>query len=87
MLQVETCWEIGRYIVEFEPGGETRAVYGKKLLLTLAKVLSAEFGKGFDATNLRHIRGFFLAFPKYDALRRELSWAHYRTLLKGRVGS
>ncbi|NWB49780.1 DUF1016 family protein [Pseudomonas gingeri] len=42
----------------------------------------AEFGKGFDATNLRHMRGFFLVFPKYDALRRELSWTHYRTLLK-----
>ncbi|MCU1739883.1 MULTISPECIES: YhcG family protein [unclassified Pseudomonas] len=82
VLQVQTCWEIGRYIVEFEQGGEARAVYGKKLLPTLAKVLSAEFGKGFDATNLRHMRGFFLVFPKYDALRRELSWTHYRTLLK-----
>jgi predicted nuclease of restriction endonuclease-like (RecB) superfamily len=82
VLQVQTCWEIGRYIVEFEQGGEARAVYGKKLLQTLAKVLSAEFGKGFDVTNLRHMRGFFLAFPKYDALRRELSWTHYRTLLK-----
>ncbi|MEE3508524.1 PDDEXK nuclease domain-containing protein [Pseudomonas sp. 10C3] len=82
VLQVQTCWEIGRYIVEFEQGGEARAVYGKKLLPTLAKVLSAEFGKGFDVTNLRHMRGFFLVFPKYDALRRELSWTHYRTLLK-----
>lgn len=45
-------------------------------------MLTAEFGKGFDATNLRHIRGFFLAFPIRDALRRELSWTHYRTLLK-----
>ncbi|NWB49781.1 hypothetical protein HX829_25170 [Pseudomonas gingeri] len=42
VLQVQTCWEIGRYIVEFEQGGEARAVYGKKLLPTLAKVLSAE---------------------------------------------
>lgn len=55
------------------------------MIPTLAKGLSAEFGKGFDATNLRHMRGFFLAFPNYDALRRELSWTHYRTLLK--VGS
>lgn len=82
VLQVQTCWEIGRYILEFEQGGEARAAYGKQLIPTLAKALSAEFGKGFDATNLRHMRGFFLAFPKYDALRRELSWTHYRTLLK-----
>lgn len=81
-IQVQTCWEVGRHIVEFEQGGQTRAAYGKKLLPTLAKELAAEFGRGFDATNLRHMRAFFLAFPIRDALRRELSWTHYRTLLK-----
>ncbi|WP_192983158.1 PDDEXK nuclease domain-containing protein [Pseudomonas sp. EggHat1] len=81
-IQVQTCWEIGRHIVEFEQGGQARAAYGKNLLTTLAKGLTAEFGKGFDATNLRHMRAFFLAFPIRDALRRELSWTHYRTLLK-----
>lgn len=25
---------------------------------------------------------FFFAFPKIDALRRELSWTHYRTVLR-----
>jgi len=28
------------------------------------------------------MRGFYLAFPIRDALRRELSWTHYRTLLR-----
>jgi predicted nuclease of restriction endonuclease-like (RecB) superfamily len=45
-------------------------------------VLTAEFGKGFDTTNLRHMRAFFLAFPIRDVLRRELSWTHYRRLLR-----
>lgn len=81
-LQVQTCWQIGRHIVEFEQGGAERATYGKRLLPELAKVLSTEFGKGFDATNLRHMRGFFLSFEKCDALRRELSWTHYRLLLR-----
>jgi predicted nuclease of restriction endonuclease-like (RecB) superfamily len=81
-VQVQTCWEIGRHLVEFEQGGAQRAAYGKRLLPALAEVLTAEFGKGFDATNLRHMRGFLLAFPIRDALRRELSWTHYRTLLK-----
>jgi predicted nuclease of restriction endonuclease-like (RecB) superfamily len=40
------------------------------------------FGRGFDATNLRHMRGFYLAFPIRDAVRRELSWTHYRLLLR-----
>ena len=52
------------------------------MLPQLGEALSQEFGKGFDATNLRHMRGFFLAFPICDALRRELSWTHYRLLLR-----
>ena len=82
MVQVQTCWELGRHIVEFEQGGEARAAYGKRLLPELAQALTREFGRGFDATNLRHMRGFFLAFPIRDALRRELSWTHYRLLLR-----
>jgi predicted nuclease of restriction endonuclease-like (RecB) superfamily len=81
-LQVQTCWQIGRHIVEFEQEGAERAAYGKRLLPTLAKLLTEEFGKGFDTTNLRHMRGFFIAFPICDALRRELSWTHYRLLLR-----
>lgn len=82
MVQVQTCWEIGRHIVEFEQGGEQRAAYGRGLLPRLVETLTQEFGKGFDATNLRHMRGFYLAFPIRDAVRRELSWTHYRTLLR-----
>jgi predicted nuclease of restriction endonuclease-like (RecB) superfamily len=82
VIQVQTCWEIGRHIVEFEQGGSDRAQYGKQLLPALAATLTEEFGKGFDVTNLRHMRGFYMAFPIRDALRRELSWTHYRTLLR-----
>jgi predicted nuclease of restriction endonuclease-like (RecB) superfamily len=82
VVQVQTYWQIGRHIVEFEQGGAARAAYGKRLLPQLGQVLSQEFGKGFDTTNLRHMRGFYLAFPKRDALRRELSWTHYRLLLR-----
>ena len=81
-IQVQTCWELGRHIVEFEQGGASRAAYGKRLLPELAKALTAEFGKGFDASNLRYMRLFYQAFPKCDALRHELSWTHYRTLLR-----
>lgn len=81
-IQVRTCWELGRHIIEFEQGGAARAAYGKRLLAELAKALSAEFGKGFDASNLRYMRLFYQAFPKCDALRHELSWTHYRILLR-----
>ncbi|RRA49356.1 YhcG family protein [Acidipila sp. EB88] len=81
-VQIQTCWEIGRHIVEFEQGGSSRAEYGTRLLPLLAESLSREFGKGFDVSNLRHMRVFYRAFPIRDALRPELSWTHYRTLLK-----
>ena len=82
VVQVQTCWEIGRHIVEFEQGGSARAEYGTGLLQTLATALAAEFGRGFDASNLRHMRVFYQTFPIRDALRPELSWTHYRTLLR-----
>ena len=81
-IQVRTCWEIGRHIVEFEQGGAARAEYGKRLLPRLAESLTAEFGRGFDERNLRNMRVFFRTFPIWNALRTELSWTHYRTLLR-----
>jgi hypothetical protein len=80
--QVQTYWQIGQHIVELEQEGSRRAVYGKQLLATLAKVLTVELGKGFDETNLRKMRLFYQAFPIRDALRLELSWTHYRRLLR-----
>ena len=82
VIQVRTCWEIGRHIVEFEQGGAARADYGSKLIPNLAATLTAEFGKGFDSTNLRKMRQFFMYFPIRDAVRLELSWTHYRILLR-----
>jgi predicted nuclease of restriction endonuclease-like (RecB) superfamily len=81
-VQVQTCWQIGRHIVEFEQEGARRAEYGKQLLSKLAKSLTEEFGKGFDVSNLRYMRLFYQAFPIRDALRHELSWTHYRRLLR-----
>ena len=79
---VQTYWQIGRLIVEDEQQGESRAEYGKQVLKSLSASLTAEFGKGFDARNLRNMRSFYLAFPIRNALRTELSWTHYRTLLR-----
>jgi predicted nuclease of restriction endonuclease-like (RecB) superfamily len=81
-IQVQAYWQIGRHIVEFEQGGAARAAYGERLLAELAATLTGEFGKGFDASNLRYMRLFYQAFPIRDALRHELSWTHYRLLLR-----
>jgi len=82
LVQVRTCWTVGQHIVEFEQGGAVRAAYGKRLLADLAESLTVEFGKGFDERNLRHMRAFYTEFPIWNALRSELSWTHYRSLLR-----
>ena len=79
---VQAYWQIGRLIVEHEQQGQARAEYGKAQLKTLSQQLTQHFGKGFDVTNLRNMRRFYRAFPIRDALRLELSWTHYRTLLR-----
>ena len=79
---VQQNWEIGRLIVEHEQGGRRKAEYGKAQLENLASRLTAEYGRGYDASNLRNMRSFYLAFPICDALRHELSWSHYRILRK-----
>lgn len=78
---VQAYWHIGRLIVEEEQQGQARAEYGTQQLKRLSQRLQAEFGKGFDVTNLRNMRRFYLAFPIRDALRLELSWTHYRALI------
>ena len=82
VVQVRTCWGVGRHIVEFEQGGAARAEYGAKLLPRLAEKLTEEFGRGFDVRSLEKMRQFYFAFPIADALRPQLSWTHYRTLMR-----
>ncbi len=45
-------------------------------------ITTKEYGKSFSNRNLRHIRQFYRVFPKWNAVRSELSWTHYRLLLK-----
>ena len=79
---VESHWEVGRVIVEEEQAGRERADYGKRIIENLSHRLQADYGKGYDRSNLFHMRAFFLAYPIVDAVRRQLSWTHYRSLLR-----
>ena len=78
---VQAYWNIGKEIYEAY-GKNERAAYGKKLLEELAYKLSAEFGQGFSERNLQMMRQFYMTFPIPYALRSELSWTHYRELMR-----
>jgi predicted nuclease of restriction endonuclease-like (RecB) superfamily len=79
---VVSYWEIGRLIVEHEQQGQARAAYGKRQLAELSTRLTEQFGKGFDASNLRNMRRFHLAFPIRETVSLELSWSHYNLLAR-----
>ncbi|MCI0639527.1 MAG: PDDEXK nuclease domain-containing protein [Gemmataceae bacterium] len=79
---VQAYWEVGRVIVEEEQRGSNKAGYGKRLLAELSSRLKSDFGRGFDPSNLSMMRAFYLTYPIFDALRQELSWTHYRILLR-----
>ncbi|MDR1105283.1 MAG: PDDEXK nuclease domain-containing protein [Treponema sp.] len=77
---VEAYWEIGRQIMEAQ--NNQRAEYGAGLIKYLSEHLTDEFGKGFDESSLRRMRQFYQTFPIRAAVRHELSWTHYRLLMK-----
>lgn len=79
---VQAYWNIGREIVEEEQKGIERAEYGRHLVEGISKYLTKEYGRGFDQSNVWNMRQFFKVFPILDALRRELSWTHYRHLMR-----
>ncbi|WP_342088141.1 PDDEXK nuclease domain-containing protein [Dyadobacter sp. OTU695] len=82
---LEAYWHIGKRIVEEEQSGNIRAAYGEGVIKQLSKDLSREIGKGFSIANLENFRKFYLTFSdeqKSYAVRRELSWTHYRILMR-----
>ncbi len=78
---VQAYWEIGEQIY-LASGENDRAEYGKGLIKYLSEELTREFGKGFTAANLRNMRQFYMTFPKRYTLCSELSWSHYRLLMR-----
>jgi predicted nuclease of restriction endonuclease-like (RecB) superfamily len=76
-------WRVGDRIRRCVLGSE-RAGYGERIVATLSQELVAEFGRGFEATNLSRMVKFSEAFPDQDivaTLSQQLSWSHFRELL------
>jgi len=79
--RVRMYWYIGRRIFEEEQDGQERAIYGERLIPYLSEKLMPQFGTAFSARNLNHFRQFYRSFPIVNALRTQLTWTHYRSLL------
>ena len=79
---IQAYWHIGRIIVEHEQNGSLRAEYGKAILQSISERLQQEFGNGFSVRSLQQMKKFYVMFPNTNALRSQLTWTHYRALLR-----
>lgn len=79
---IDTNWDIGKYIIEYEQKGKQRAKYGTALLENLSKDLTLRHGRGFSRSNLNYMRQFYIRFPVYEYLSHKLSWSHYCEFVK-----
>ena len=77
---VDAYWNIGKLIVEAQ-GGKEKAKYGNALLKEWSEKLSKEYGKGYDYSNMRRFRQFYLSFPICGPVGHKLNWTIIRTLL------
>jgi predicted nuclease of restriction endonuclease-like (RecB) superfamily len=58
------------------------AKYGKYIITELAKRLQQEYGSGYSGPSLWNYRQFYKEFPILSAVRRELTWTHYKQLMR-----
>jgi predicted nuclease of restriction endonuclease-like (RecB) superfamily len=83
---IDTYWQVGRHIVEFEQAGQVRAEYGTALIRNLSADLGLRHGKGFSRSNLVYMRLLYLRYPAKVPISQkashQLSWSHYVELLK-----
>lgn len=77
---VAAYWTIGRQI--HDTADSAGSVYGKQLLKFTSEKLTEEFGQGFDERNLRYMRQFYETYPIWNTVCSELSWSHYRLLMR-----
>ena len=75
-------WHIGERIFNEEQQGKDRADYGNYLIKYLSEQLQPEYVSGFSYRNLHWYRQFYRTFPIVNSLRSQLSWTHYRLLLR-----
>lgn len=76
--RLQTYFNIGK---EITIAVGKKSAYGKKLVREYSAVLTKEYGKGYDFTNLNRMRQLFLTFEKVGTVCQQLSWSHYRYIL------
>ena len=72
---LETRYNVGKLL------SEAGKKYGEGIINEYSKKLTLELGKGYNVTNLKRYRQFYLLIQKGARIGHQLSWSHYRELL------
>jgi hypothetical protein len=73
-----TYWRVGRRINN-DVLNNKRAGYGKQIVVSLSRQLTAQYGKSYEEKNLRRMMQFAQIFDDEKivvSLIRQLSWTH-----------
>ena len=62
LVQLMTFYTIGRWIVEVEQQGESRAKYGRQIIKNLSEAMNTQFGRGFSVDTLENARKFYQTY-------------------------
>ncbi|QTD39331.1 DUF1016 family protein [Polaribacter batillariae] len=76
-------WQIGKRI-QSDILENSRAEYGKEIVVSLSRELSKNFGNSFKEKNIRRMIQFSEIFPELEnvvTLSRHLSWSHFLVLI------
>ena len=77
----EVYWYVGKITSELL-NSANNGVYGKKIVDALSKKLTAEFGEGYSPVSIRRMRRFYEYYPIWSAVPTELSWSHFKELIR-----
>lgn len=62
MIQLLTYYTIGKWIIEVQQKGETRARYGSQVIKRLSEEMKKNFERGFSEDSLKNMRKFYLTY-------------------------
>lgn len=72
---LETRYNVGKLL------SEAGKKYGEDIINEYSKKLTLELGKGYNVTNLKRYRQFYILIQKGATLAHQLSWSQYVELL------
>ena len=78
---LNTYYEVGKLLIEAQ-GGENRAKYGDGLIKEYSERLTKDLGKKYSITSLKYMRMFYILYEKSPTLSDQLTWSHYKEILK-----